>query len=180
MSRLRVDKSASIDVSHVCRRFGVSKRSYYKRREVKEPHRSVPRNKSIAQVLYLTAYLERWGTGVERIVQICKEYGVPEPEWTATAHDVTVTFWRKSKEDGAQNGGNFGENGGNSVGNLNDIQLTERQQAIYNIIKKNGHVTAKSLSGTLSGTIRTIERDIKYLRENGFIVKEGKHNLKID
>lgn len=35
MSRLRADKSASIDVSHVCRRFGVSKQSYYKRGETK-------------------------------------------------------------------------------------------------------------------------------------------------
>lgn len=32
------------------------------------------------------------------------------------------------------------------------------------------------MSGTLLGTVRTIERDIKYLRENGFIAKEGKHN----
>ena len=33
--------------------------------------------------------------------------GVPEPEWAATAHDVIVTFWRKSKDADSQNVGNF-------------------------------------------------------------------------
>ncbi|MBQ0115388.1 MAG: hypothetical protein KBT10_05905 [Bacteroidales bacterium] len=134
--------------------------------KIKEPHKSYPRNKSIAQVLYLTAYLERWGTGVERIVQICKEYGVPEPEWTATAHDVTVTFWR-SKDMGSQNGGN-------SVGN----KLTERQCIICDTIKVNGNVTVKTLAAALAATLgvsaRTMERELNFLRKEGYITKEGK------
>ena len=144
--------------------------------KIKEPHRSYPRNKSIAQVLYLTAYLERWGTGVERIVQICKEYGVPEPEWTATAHDVTVTFWRKSKDEVPQNGGNSVGNGGNSDKN----KLTERQRIISEAIKANGNVTAKTLAVTLAATLavsaRTIERELNFLRKEGYIIKEGKSN----
>ncbi|MCQ2259628.1 MAG: putative DNA binding domain-containing protein [Bacteroidaceae bacterium] len=127
-----------------------------------EPYVTYPRNKSIAQVLYLTAYLERWGTGVERIVQICKEYGVPEPEWTATTHDVTVTFWRKSKETESLNGENFGEN-----------KLTERQQLIYNTLKTNGENTAKSLARILGMSQRTVEREISILRNQGYIDKEG-------
>ena len=141
--------------------------------KIKEPHRSYPRNKSIAQVLYLTAYLERWGTGVERIVQICKEYGVPEPEWTATAHDVTVTFWRKSKEAEAQNGGNSGDNSDKN-------KLTERQRIICDAIKVDGNVTAKTLAATLAATLavsaRTMERELNFLRKEGYIIKEGKAN----
>lgn len=79
----------------------------------------------------------------------------------------------------------LGENfGGNSGG----TQLSERQQAIYNAIKENGEVTAtelaRTLAGTLSGTStanipisqRTVEREISFLRKNGFIRKEGKAN----
>ena len=72
------------------------------------------------------------------------------------------------------------EDVGNDVGDVDNIQLSERQQSIYNLIKENGDVTAKSLSETLSGTMsvtpRTIERDIRFLRDNGFIRKEGKKN----
>ena len=72
------------------------------------------------------------------------------------------------------------EDVGNDVGDTDNIQLTERQRSICNLIKENGNVTAKSLSETLSGTMlvtpRTIERDIRFLRDNGFIRKEGKKN----
>jgi len=63
----------------------------------------------------------------------------------------------------------------NNVGD-NNTQLTDRQQYIYNLIKGNGDVTAKSLSETLSVTPRTIERDIRFLRDNSFIRKEGEKN----
>ena len=42
------------------------------------------KNMTYNELMYQTAYLERWGTGVARILEICKEYGVPEPEWTIT------------------------------------------------------------------------------------------------
>ena len=67
-----------------------------------------------------------------------------------------------------------------NVDDVCNIQLAERKQPIYNLIKENGDVTAKSLSETLSETMsvtpRTIERDIRFLRDNGFIRKEGKKN----
>lgn len=134
--------------------------------KIKEPHKSYPRNKLIAQVLYLTAYLERWGTGVERILQKCIEYDVPEPEWTASEYDVSITFWRKSRkrldECNDKNGENSGEN-----------KLTERQLLIYEILKVNGENTAKSLARILSMSQRTVEREISFLRRQGFIDKDG-------
>lgn len=71
----------------------------------------------------------------------------------------------------------FGENRGeNDCG----IQLTERQRIIYDVIKKDGRVTAKSLAGTLAGTLavsaRTIERELTFLKNKGVIRKEGKSN----
>lgn len=76
------------------------------------------------------------------------------------------------------------ELGENFGGNSDEIQLTERQQVIYNAIKENGEVTATVLARTLSGTStaniplsqRTVEREISFLRKNGFIRKEGKNN----
>ena len=81
--------------------------------KIKEPHKSYPRNKLIAQVLYLAAYLERWGTGIERIVQMCREYNVPEPVWSVSEHDVTVIFWRNSKEGPRRRLGRLQESGEN-------------------------------------------------------------------
>lgn len=53
-----------------------------------------PRNKKIAQVLYLTKNLEKWGTGANRMIELCHEQHLPEPEWQCDNGTVCVTFRR--------------------------------------------------------------------------------------
>ena len=60
----------------------------------KLPHHSYPQNPIIADALYLTAFLESWGTGVKRIVDACKEVGLPEPEYGTDGGFVWITFKR--------------------------------------------------------------------------------------
>ena len=63
---------------------------------------------------------------------------------------------------------------------LNYGELTERQRIICDAIKTNGNVTAKTLAVTLAATLavsaRTIERELNFLRKEGYITKEGKSN----
>lgn len=63
----------------------------------------------------------------------------------------------------------FSIHGENSGENL----LTERQQLIYNSMKENGENTAKDLARILGLSQRTVERDISFLRHNGYIDKGG-------
>ena len=63
--------------------------------DMKLPHESYPRNKKIAQVLYQTTYLEKWGSGARRMIDACREQGVPEPEWKIGKGTVSVIFPRK-------------------------------------------------------------------------------------
>lgn len=51
--------------------------------------------------------------------------------------------------------------------------LTERQQLIYNSIKENGENTAKDLARIHGLSQRTVEREISFLRHNGYIDKDG-------
>ena len=63
-------------------------------------------------------------------------------------------------------------NGGGSVENSGESKLTERQRFICDAIKTNGNVTAK----TLEVSAITIERELNFLRKEGYITKEGKSN----
>ncbi len=139
--------------------------------KIKLPHESYPYNKKIAQVLYMTTFLEKWGSGAKRMIELCHEQNVAEPEWVAENGTIKIVFKRPIS------GGNVG---GYSANEVSTIELTERQRVIYNIIKKDGHVTAKSLAATLAGTLavsaRTIERELSFLKNKGFIRKEGKSN----
>jgi ATP-dependent DNA helicase RecG len=61
---------------------------------LKQPHSSYPYNPIMAEVLFQIKILEKWGTGVNRIIDVCHENNVPEPEWTNDQGRVTVTFKR--------------------------------------------------------------------------------------
>ncbi len=67
-------------------------------KNIKEPHGSYPYNLRIAQVLYFSKYLEGWGTGIRRMMDICREEGVPEPEYKSDGYTVTVTFWKTTQK----------------------------------------------------------------------------------
>ena len=58
------------------------------------PHSSYPHNPLIAQVLYLTTFLDKWGSGVGRIMELCKEANAPEPFYTIGTNEVILTFPR--------------------------------------------------------------------------------------
>ena len=61
---------------------------------IKLPHRSYPQNPIIADALFMTAFLESWGTGVSRMVDACKAVELPEPEYGADGLFVWITFKR--------------------------------------------------------------------------------------
>ena len=62
---------------------------------IKSSHQSFPYNPIIADVLYKTTFLERWGSGIDRILKACHENNVEEPEWSFDGAFVRVTFKRQ-------------------------------------------------------------------------------------
>ena len=87
------------------------------------------------------------------------EYDVLEPEWSASEHDVTVTFWRIGKDQPIKEGALGGEN----VENSGENQLSERQVLICNMLKVNGENSARSLARILNLSQRTGESGDRYL-----------------
>jgi predicted HTH transcriptional regulator len=61
---------------------------------LRETHGSYPANPLIAEPLYLTKYIERMGTGIPDMVERCRQFGLPSPEFKLTDGFVT-TIWRK-------------------------------------------------------------------------------------
>ena len=120
---------------------------------IKELHASVPYNPLMAQVLFQTAFLENWGTGVKRMVDECRSQGVPEPEYREFAGCVTIMF-RK------------------------DVAATEKTtekttKKIIRIMRDNPTVTMSELADQCSLTEDGIYFHVKNLRESGAIRREG-------
>lgn len=57
--------------------------------------KSTCRNEAIAEVFHYMHIVEAWGTGLPRIINRCKEYGLPEPLFEEFGNGFKVTIFRK-------------------------------------------------------------------------------------
>jgi len=60
-------------------------------------HNSFPRNPAIAQTIYYTQLIEKWGTGTIRMRNACRTEGAPDPEFEARPNEFVVTL-RKGRD----------------------------------------------------------------------------------
>ncbi|MFO7902511.1 MAG: ATP-binding protein [Planctomycetota bacterium] len=60
--------------------------------DLKRDHASRPRNPILAEVFYRRALIERWERGTQKIVELCRAAGHPEPEFEERAGEVVVRF----------------------------------------------------------------------------------------
>ena len=66
--------------------------------------RSKIRNVCIAEVFSRMGIIEQWGTGIQRMIQGCREYGVREPEFIDMGDAFRVNFYRSGTETDIENG----------------------------------------------------------------------------
>ena len=132
------------------------------------------RNPILANVMAQLNYMEKRGSG---LTKICNETKALSQE----NEDEKVIFKSTSTQFqtiifSTKNYQNVGNNVGDFVGDNKRINLTERQRVMLEIIKKSPTITGRQMSETLSVTQRTIERDLSFLKEKGFIKHKGKDN----
>ncbi len=66
--------------------------------------RSIPRNPLLFALLHRMEMVEKIGSGIRRIRDICKEYGVAEPVIEVSDFWITVTFTRPAIEQSTKSG----------------------------------------------------------------------------
>ncbi len=117
---------------------------------------SKSRNKLIAKAFKEAGLIERYGTGVYRIQQICREYGLIEPVFREIANGFQVTLFKEKQGE-----------------NVTENVTEKRGETILNIISKNPYITTEEIGKILKVTKRTIIRDIEQLKNDGKLIYEG-------
>ena len=127
---------------------------------IKRAHKSYPRNEVLANVLYQTTYLEKWGSGVKRIIEVCEEEGSPEPFWTEEAGYTVVTF-----PLARLNGRIVTQNVPQNVPQIVPQKQFEesRTQKVEEVILVDSMKTREALATMFGVTVKTIMRDLKKL-----------------
>lgn len=125
---------------------------------LKENHDSFPTNPLIAKAFFRIKYAEEVGTGTNRIVEWCKEWGLPEPKFEETAGSFVVTF-RQSK---------FTED------SLAAMGLNGRQQKAVDYLKRNKWINNQQYRELNQTSKNTAHRDLNDLVKKDILHIMGK------
>lgn len=128
-------------------------------------HRSRPYNPSIANAFFRAGYVESWGRGIQKICESCEIYGTDQPEFVVHSEDIMVKLSALPMKSKERISGNPNRQSGGLGGGLADKIITE--------LKENPKVTQKELADNIDVPLRSIQRVLKDMRENGTIVRKG-------
>ena len=125
---------------------------------LRQPHASLPHNPLIADPMYLVRYVEQAGTGILDAIKLCRDAGLPEPEFRQDGGQFVMTIWRDWLTTRV----------------LSTLGLNERQQAAITFLKSNKRITNTDLRALTSATFRTVARDLDDLTDKKVIRRVGK------
>jgi ATP-dependent DNA helicase RecG len=128
--------------------------------------KSVLRNPNIAALLHRVDYIEKMGTGINKIRLLIKDAKLPPPKFEFGTF-FTVRFERPVPAKVEIRSDEFGKEFG-----VKDEKL-ERLAKILELLSTGNGLTAARGALLLGATQRTIERDIEFLRKNKIIEFRG-------
>lgn len=136
---------------------------------LKQKHPSRPRNPRIADIFFKAGLIEAWGRGILKIINECKSFGLPEPQFEISGGGFSVTLFKKPITESHQN----------------KIGVNERQQKAIEYVKQNGFITNSIYQKVCEATTKTAFRDLEQLILLGVFSKAGlkkstKYSLKIN
>lgn len=126
---------------------------------------SKPRNRAIASAFAYMKIIEKWGSGIPRILRECSEYGLPEPEIIDFDGDFRVNMYRQLPEKDWSHTDD-------TKHDTNDT-LSENDTKILNLIRENPSITQAELKEKLQVSIVTVKRLMANLQKRGLIERQG-------
>ncbi|HSG40429.1 MAG TPA: ATP-binding protein [Thermoanaerobaculia bacterium] len=124
---------------------------------LRDNHPSVPTNPLLAESLYLARYVERVGSGTQAMIELCREAGLPEPDFEQRQGFFVVTLWRDWLTGDA----------------LVGFDLNDRQLQAINYLKTHRVLTNSAYQAEFAASKRTASRDLEELVAKGLLEKVG-------
>ena len=129
---------------------------------IKKDLPSIPRNPLIANILYLSEDIEKWGSGLKRIKEACDADAVPV-RFEVLIYGFSVVFERRvpAEKEVEKVGVKVGE------------KVGENERRILELISENPHITYKELSLNIGIAEKNIYTNIEKLKEKGLLRRIG-------
>jgi len=123
----------------------------------KKEHKSII-NKQIAQIFYDIGYIEKYGSGTTKIIELCKQNGIPQPEFKEVTGGFSVIFRKDIYTEEY----------------LSNLGLNERQIKAVMYVKERGKITNKEYREITHLSDEVVRLDLKELIEKEILLLRGK------
>ena len=120
-------------------------------------HPSLPGNPLIAESLYLARYIEKAGSGIQMMIEQCREAGLPEPDFEQRQGSFVNTLWRDWLTEEVLAGYN----------------LNDRQKTAISLVKTMGQITSGEYRAHTGVEPRTATRDLNDLVKKNVFSRHG-------
>ena len=136
------------------------------------------RNRAIASVFAYVNIIEKWGSGIPRIMNEIREYGLQEPEFIIFENDFRVNIYRKNYNTTQSTQGSTQ----NRINTTQDISkkekldvknLTETDKTIINTIINNPEMSQKQIADNLNWTVNKVKYYMKKFKQKNILRYEG-------
>jgi ATP-dependent DNA helicase RecG len=125
--------------------------------DLKQVHPSVPRNHKIAEMFFYAGWIERWGSGIQKMLDECASSGLPEPEFEERTGGLWLTFRKDMWTEE----------------HLRSLGLNERQIKAMGYVREKGRITNADVRRLASTSRESAKRDLADLVGRSLIVRKG-------
>jgi len=127
-----------------------------------EEPKHVPVNPVLCQLMYDVGFIEKYGSGIYMINELCEEWGIPRPEYRLSDVETTVIF----------------RSGGKAIViseiEKTGVELNERQRKALQSVLEKGFITNRSYPELNDVGKKTAYLDLSGLMEKGLLLSTGK------
>ena len=124
-------------------------------KDLYQKHKSEQRNPLIANVFFLTGYIDAWGKGILNMIKLLKENNLSLPKF----EESQGTFWTEFKREYTTK--KFGESSEKS------------SEKIISLIKENKYINAKQMAEIIGISQRAIEKQLSILKNKKALKRIG-------
>lgn len=124
-------------------------------------HQSRPYNPKIARAFFRAGYIESWGRGIQKIFEVCNEYGTLQPEYVVHSEDIMIKLTAVSISD--KQFSKLDSKAEDTALKIKIVEYLQNQPA----------TTQKELQEAFNETRTHIQKNMKELVNEGKIERKG-------
>ena len=124
------------------------------------------RNPAIANAFAYMKIIEKWGTGIPRILRECKEYGLKKPELIDFDGDFRVNMYRREEKSKTTQTTT-------QITTQTTIKLTKNDHEILQVIQNNPALSQKEIAMELGWTVDRVKYFLNKMKKQEAIRRIG-------